>query len=358
MPANLSPEYRQAEEKYRQAQSTDERLAALQDMLRGIPKHKGTEKMQADIKRRLARLRQEKRQPKKTGGARQKPVYLVDHQGAGRICLIGPPNAGKSHLVHCLTNAQPEVADYPFTTSLPQPGMMIFENVQVQLLDMPPLHPDMSPPWLGEVIKSADALALVIDLASDEVLTDLEMQMEMLKAMGIRLVPGIGAGEIEGLIIPGEFEVESPEEEPGDLFDEEGNLRGRPQPALIVANKVDDPDAGIRLDMMLEMYQGLPVIPVSASDGQGISGLRELLWNLLGMIRVFTRAPGKDVDLGAPFTLERGSTVLDAAAAVHKDFADRFRYARAWGKGTFEGQRVSGSHVLHDGDIIEIHISS
>ncbi len=360
VPANLSPEYRIAEEQYRQAHSTDDKLAALNEMLRAIPKHKGTEKMQADIKRRLARLREEKKQPRKSGGVRQKPVYLVERQGAGRVCLLGAPSTGKSQLLRALTNAQPEVAEYPFTTTLPQPGMLIHDNVQVQLLDLPPLHPDMSPPWLQEVIKGADALILLADLANDALLTDMELVTAMLGRMGVTPVPGVGLqADAPDLILPPGLEVgpSHDADDPQDLFDADGNLRGRPQPALLVATKLDAPDAEVRLEMLLQLHNSLPVLPVSAVTGQGMEQLRRLAWGILGMIRIYTRAPGKSPDLTAPFTLDAGSTVLEAAAAVHKELAERFRYARAWGANTFEGQRVSGSHVLADGDIIEIHSS-
>ena len=347
MPANLTADYRAAEEKYRQASTTEEKMVALQEMLRAIPKHKGTEKMQGDIKKRIAKLRQAKSQPR-GGAARQKPVYMVDRQGAGRISLLGAPNSGKSRLLRAISAAEPEVASYPFTTSLPQPGMVVYENVQFQVLDLPPLHPDMSPPWLGEIIKSSDALVVVFDLASDDLLEDSEMLAEMLRRLSVVLIRPPGADGAQ----------EVAEEEPDSLFDEEGNLKGRPQRALAVANKIDAPDSEVRLELLREVGPDLPILTVSAETGQGVQELKENLWRLLDQIRVYSRAPGKDPNFDEPFTVSRGSTVIDAAAVIHKDFAEKFRYAKAWGKNTFDAQRVSGDHVLEDGDVIEIHIDS
>ena len=136
MPANLTPEYLAAEEEFKSAQSHEEKIAALERMLSTVPKHKGTEKLQADIKRRLSR---ERKEGHKKGGARTVPFWLVKKEGAGQVALIGPPNAGKSSLLAALTNARPEVADYPFTTHAPTPGMMAYENIQVQLIDLPPV---------------------------------------------------------------------------------------------------------------------------------------------------------------------------------------------------------------------------
>ena|SRR5215471_6222501 len=161
MPANLTPEYLAAEREYKSAQTHVEKIEALERMLARLPKHKGTEKLQADLKRRLSQARKESQ---KKGGAHTVPFWVVEREGAGQVALIGPPNSGKSKLLCALTHARPEVADYPFTTRLPTPGMMTFENVQIQLVDLPPLAAEFMEPWLPRVIRAAHAAVLVLNL--------------------------------------------------------------------------------------------------------------------------------------------------------------------------------------------------
>ncbi len=322
MPANLTPEYLEAESRYRAAATPEDKLAALEQMLATIPKHKGTEKMQADIKRRIAKLRSQMQQ--RRPAARSRPLYHVEREGAGQVVLVGPPNAGKSTLLRALTNASPEVAPYPFTTRVPLPGMMTFENVQVQLVDLPAVSVEFDVGWLYGIIRSADAAALVVDLGTDEVLTQIDQVRELLARARLRL-------------------VREPRQ-PGELR------------ALVAANKLDAPGAASRLALVEELLEGaLPVIPVSAEQGTGLETLRRALFDLLGVIRVYSKPPGRKADTSAPFILRRGATVLDAARAIHKDLAERLRYARLWGRNEFSGQMVSRHHVLEDGDIIEIH---
>ncbi len=174
MPANLSPQYQAAEERYRAAESIEEKIEALRDMLATIPKHKGTEKLQADIKRRLSKAIEDQEHGKKSGGRRQDPGH-IPREGAGQIALIGPPNTGKSSILACLTHAHPEVADYPFTTHAPLPGMMPFEDVQVQLVDTPPLAGEPFDAVLINIARNADAILLVLDPADPEALDHPEL---------------------------------------------------------------------------------------------------------------------------------------------------------------------------------------
>jgi len=323
MPANLTPEYMAADKKFKAAATPRDKLAALEEMLATIPKHKGTEKMQADLKRRIAKLRNEVQQRKK-GAARGKPFYQIDKEGAGQIVLIGGPNAGKSMLLAALTNAEPEVADYPFTTRAPQPGMCAYENVQFQMVDLPPIAPEFAEGWLYGIIRTADAAVIVVDLAADDLLSDTSAVLDQLGAANIRLVPGAPD-------VPGE------------------------KRAFAVANKLDVHGAGDRLAMLREFLGQLPVLPVSAVAGTGLDSLREQMFELLDVIRVYSKPPGKKVDLSAPFILRRGATVLDAADAIHKDFVAKLKYARLWGGETYQGQMVGRDHVLKDGDILELH---
>ncbi len=324
MPANLTPDYMAADKKFKSATTPHDRLAALEEMLATIPKHKGTEKMQADLKRRIAKLRTEVQQRKK-GAARGKPFYQIDKEGAGQVVLVGGPNVGKSLLLAALTNAEPEVADYPFTTRQPQPGMSNFENVQIQLVDLPPVTPEFAEGWLFGIIRSADAVLLVVDLSTDDLLSDTDAVREQLAAAGITLVAQRSAK-------PGEKRT------------------------VVVANKLDARGAAGRLVLLREYTADrLPVLPVSAAAGTGLDGLRAETFALLDVIRVYSKPPGKKIDLTAPFILKRGATVLDAAEAIHKDFVAKFKYARLWGKDAYQGQMVGRDHVLRDGDILELH---
>ncbi|MFP4201275.1 MAG: TGS domain-containing protein [Clostridia bacterium] len=342
MPANLSADYMEAEQRWRRASDPGERLAALQDMLSTIPKHKGTEKMQGDIKRRIAKLR-DQMESKKGSGGRKKPAWVVDRQGAGQILIAGPPNSGKSALVASLTNAEPEIADYPFSTTLPHPAMMeTAAGVQIQLVDLPPLHVEMSPPWLAELFRTTDAVVLMLDLSDDDLLTKTEAAFDYLDDRNI--VP----------------EYARVSEGTDELAGSDDPAEGYLHPTLVVGSKADDEGAGVRLELLREMWQDagyprLPFLPISIYDTGSLEKLRNTLWVVLDKIRVYTRPPGRDPELSTPFVLARGSTVVDLAYAIHKDVGAAFRYARAWGKDTFDAQKVGRDYVLTDGDILEIH---
>ncbi|MBI2200972.1 MAG: TGS domain-containing protein [Armatimonadetes bacterium] len=321
MPANLTPDYLAADKKFKAAATPQDKLAALEEMLATIPKHKGTEKMQADLKRRIAKLRDEMQRRK--GAARGKPFYHVDKEGAGQVVLIGAPNVGKSMLLRALSHAEPEVADYPFTTRVPLPGMVEFEDVQVQLVDLPPITVEFREGWLYGIIRTADVAALVVDLSSEDLLSQTETVLSLLSEANIRLVRSPG--------------------QPGE------------KRAVVIANKLDVLGAGGRLERFREFIGELAVIPVSAAAGTGLDGLRQVMFDLLHVIRVYSKPPGKKADRGTPFILKRGATVLDAAEAIHKDFVEKLKYARLWGREHYQGQMVGRDHVLEDGDIIEIH---
>ena len=168
MPANLTPEYRRAEKEFRAAKTPHGKLACLEHMLRVMPKHKGTDHMQADLKRRISRLREQNEH--KSGKAKRAPVSKVEKEGAGQIVLLGAPNSGKSQLLAALSNAHVNVADYPFSTHLPQPGMMHFEDVQIQLVDTPPVTADYMEMWMPDTVRRADRALLVVDLGNDTLL--------------------------------------------------------------------------------------------------------------------------------------------------------------------------------------------
>ncbi len=329
MPANLTPQYREAEAKYRAAVTTEEKLAALDEMMAVIPKHKGTEKMRADIKRRIAKLKQ---RDKSSGSAKRGLEVHIDKEGAGQVAIAGPPNSGKSLIVGRLTAAEPEVADYPFTTRRPMPGMMEYQDILIQLVDMPPIAAEATDGWVLALARSADVVAVVIDLAEGAMVDDIEMIRAELERSKVLLVS------------PGE-------EMPSSL--PVGTVVRR---AIIVGNKVDLPGAADNLEILKELYDiDLPIVPVSAKTGEGLEQLKSRLFSLLDIVRVYTKIPGKQADLNTPFVFQRGSTVADLAAAVHKDVAHRLRFARAWGKNKPDGAMMGRDQELEDKDIVELH---
>lgn len=329
MPANLTPDYLAAEQRFREAVTLEDKLDALEEMLATIPKHKGTEKMQADIKRRMARIRAEL--ASRPQAARRRSLYRVERHGAGQVVLAGPPNAGKSRLLGSLSNAAPEVAPYPFTTRFPVAGMMPFENVQVQLVDLPPLARGMTPGEVLGLVRAADAVLLVFDLGDDDLLSQVDEVLGMLQDARITLV---GEGR-------------------SDRF------RKR---ALVVGNKADLPGAMDHLELLEGMcaappggHEPLPVLAISAASGLHLEELRGRIFSLLEKIRVYPKAPGRRVEFDSPLVLPRGSTVLEAAEDLHKDIARNLKYARIWSSRTFDGQMVPRDFVLEEGDVVEFH---
>jgi ribosome-interacting GTPase 1 len=325
MPANLTPQYMAADKKFKAATTAQQRLEALEEMLSSIPKHKGTEKMQADLKRRIAKARQETQRRK--GAARARSFFQVEREGAGQIVLAGVPNSGKSSLVAALSNAEPEVGDYPFTTRVPLTGMVAFEDVQIQLIDLPPISPEMTEGWFYAIIRGADGVLVVVDLADPDILASTQQLFELLAAANVEMVPPTRARSAP-----------------------------REVPAVFVAAKLDAPGAADTLEVFKEFYgDRLPVLPVSARQDVNLAELRRTMLGMLNVIRVYSKKPGKKADMEVPYILKRGTPVLEAAGVVHKDFGQRLRYARLWRRGEIEGQMVGRDTVLEDGDVLELH---
>ncbi len=331
MPANLSPEFKKAEEKYRQATTPEERLLCLEEMLQTIPKHKGTEKMQADLKTRIAKLKKELMSGTKAG-ARRGDWFHVEKQGAGQAVVFGSPNAGKSALVNRLTGLRTEVAAYPYTTTAPAAGMMPFEDIQIQLVDTPPVAPD-SPPWLFHILRTSDVLLWLLDLSDDALLERFDETRGLLLA--------------NRLIRPPEVKADEPT--PGPL--------GLTKRGLLLGTKSDDPQAQDRLLILRELIADTPVLLVSVETNAGLEELKRRVFELLGILRVYTKRPGKPPDLDDPVVLPIGATVTDAAYHLHKDFAQNLQFARLWNQSGLDGLRVERSHVLQDKDIVEFHIN-
>ncbi len=329
MPANLTPQYIEAERKFRAAKTPQEKIKFLEEMMATIPKHKGTEKMQALLKTKMAKLRAALEA--RPGAARHGPGFHVEKSGAGQVIVIGPPNSGKSCLIAALTGAHPEVGDYPYTTRLPAPYMMKFENVKIQLVDTPPLSAEDTETELVELIKTADRVLLVLDLADQETASVLETLLARLKEKRLELAP-------DNTCIP---------QEPGRFV----------KKTLVAANKCDLPQADENIAFLREYFSDkMSFLTVSAAQGAGLEELRKKLFLLLDVIRVYSKIPGKKADLNDPFALKKGSAVMDMARAVHKDFVEKFKYARIWRKNSLQGQMVNRDFVLKEEDIVELRI--
>jgi ribosome-interacting GTPase 1 len=326
MPANLTPVYKEAEAKFRSAVTPEEKISCLEEMLRVIPKHKGTDKLQADLRSRLSRL---KREPKKKGPTKGFS-HKVPTEGAGQVVLLGPPNGGKSSLVATLTHAKPEVASYPMTTRDTSPGMMPYEDIAIQLVDMPPLCEEHVEPWLYDVARGGDMAWLVVSI--EHPIVGYELVTELLDGKGIGLYPP---------------KAETPTDaRPGWLF----------KKTLLVVTGMDLEGAAGDLEAFQELYEtDLPIVPVSTADGAGLDELGQQTFEALDIMRIYTKQPGKEVDRERPFTLPKGSSVGELARVIHKDVADSLKFARLWGASVFDGQSVKAAHVLEEGDVAEIH---
>ncbi len=324
MPANLPPQYFEAEKKFRLAKEPADKIIALEEMLAIMPKHKGTDKLRAELRGRIAKLSQTL--GKKAAGHRASMV--IEREGAAQVAVIGLPNAGKSQLVASITNASPAVAEYPFTTHQATPGMMAFENIQIQLIDTPPLVPQAIEFWLPHTLRRADALLIVVDL-SNAPLAQMESLIAQLAEMRISL--GIETAQEEMILSQ--------------------------KKALIIGNKLDLENAGDNYTALRNKYgEQLPLIAISARDGNGLEELKSKVYQMLYIIRVYTKTPGQKPDFNDPIILEKGSRLEDAAAQVHKDFAAKLKYARIWGSGKHDGIMVKRDHILQDGDVIELHL--
>jgi len=339
MPANLSPEYKAAESSFRRARDPRERLDWLREMLRTIPKHKGTDHMQADIKHRIKELSEVVEGPRKGGAARSGPALVIRPEGAGQFALIGPPNSGKSSLHATLTGSNAHVGPYPFTTQYPQPGMMSYEDVQFEIVDLPAISPEHPLNWIANTLQTADGCLLVVALGDAACVEEVQAARAVLLAKRVILTehwPALPGGDVKA------------------YDDDPFAIR---LPTLLLVNKSE----GIAdIDAELAAFRELtglryPALSVSALTGWGLNEIGPWLFRNLGVVRVYTKTPGRPADRQRPFTLRRSQTVEDIARLVHKDVAHSLRYARVWGKSGFDGQQVGREHQLEDGDIVELH---
>ncbi len=183
MTANLTPQFRKAETRHREADTPEEKLAALEEMWRELPKHKSSEKLQADLKKKLSAARKDVQHGGKKAPVKVDPFY-VPKSGAGQIALLGTPNVGKSSIVGGLTSASVKIAEYPFSTAMPIPGMLSYEDIRMQLIDTPPVTAEHVPPGFPGLWRSADALVVVVDLATDSLLDDAEKCRQRIQPSG------------------------------------------------------------------------------------------------------------------------------------------------------------------------------
>ncbi len=329
MPANLTQQYLKAEAAYRRASTPDEELECLQLMLRELPKHKGTDKLQAELKQKISKARKETEQSKAKG---KRASIRIPRQGAGRAVLIGGPNAGKSQLLRSLTRATPEVASYPFTTREPIPGMMPWQDVMVQLIDTPPITADGLDPVTQGLMRGADLVLLLVDLGSDDGIEQLREVVDHLGQTKTRLA--------------------------NESYLDENDIGVSYTHALLVLNKIDDPEAADRLELLHEFCAlDLQEFRISAEQGTGLEELRDAVYQAMDVVRVYTKLPtSKEPDYDRPFTIHRGGTLLEIAELIHKDVAKNLKHARVWGSAVHDGTTVKSDYILHDKDVVEVHV--
>jgi ribosome-interacting GTPase 1 len=330
MPANLTPQYFEAEKRYREAKTSHEKLHALKQMYAVMPKHKGTDKLQADIKRRISKLNEEIQHGPKAAGRRH--TDYIRREGAGQVVLIGPPNAGKSSIVTALTHAEPEVAPYPFTTKKPVPAMMPYKDIQIQLVDMPPITEGYYEGWFSNIVRSSDLVLLIVGIDDLDPDGDVQTVLSQFEGSGV------------------EFTGQDVAEE--DVPD----YRTVNKKTILVLNKIDLGGAGIASDLLRPVIGDMPIHRLSCTIGEGIEELRQMIYDALSIVRVYTKIPGKKPDMSKPYVVKRGTTILEIAAQIHKDFRDNLKFARVWGHAKYEGQPVEKGYLLEDGDIIELHM--
>jgi len=329
MPANLPPEYHKIEAELRTAKTPEEKIDIYERLIRVIPHHKGTDKLIAMYRQKIAKAREEGE--RRASMARHAPTHKIERSGAGQIVMAGPPNSGKSSLVRALTGADVEVAEYPFTTRSPAPFMMPFENVKVQLIDTPPVTGELTETWFPEMVKMADAVMLVADLTDPDAAATIEGIVGRLKERRVELL------RADADIPPPYYP-----------------FRKR---TVLAANKIDAEGAPRAFEDLGMLLEGpFERLAVSATDGRGLETLRRAVFGLLRVVRVYSKIPGKKPEKDSPFTLRIGSTVMEMAKAVHKDFSEKLQYARVWNAAGLDGLRVNRDYVLADEDVVELHI--
>lgn len=331
MAVNQSPMYNKAEERYRSAASPEERLAALEEMLRLVPKHKASEKLQAQLKQKIKAAREDGQKAQRPAAGGRDP-FAVPKQGAGQVVLFGAPNVGKSSIVGARTGAKVEIAEFPFSTHTAVPGMACHEDVPIQLVDLPPVMESHAQPGMMNLLRTTDVILLVVDLSAIDLLDQYQQPLDLL---GERNLRPISASVLE--------------------FDEDESA-ALPKRTLVAANKCDTDGAADNFEGLKEICgENLKILPVSAKTHEGLDAMMAALFEMLNVIRVYAKKPGKPIDYEAPFILPKGGCVQDLAYHVHRELAESLKTARVWGAGVHDGQQVHHSHVLADKSVVELH---
>ena len=383
MPANLTAEAKSKWNKVVLAKNPEEKLQALQEFLSSIPKHKGNERLRAQVKRKIALLKvelEERKQIRKS----VKPYYFIDKEGvAAQIVILGLTNVGKSSLLSSLTNAAPEVNSRPYTTIEPIPGVMHVKDMRFQLIEAPALTPNSSNSMQLNLARKADGLILMVDALSNPcdqlkiLLKELEkarLSIEKSKSKievdknvrgGLQIavfgkLNGCTIEDVKKLVLSygvrkgvikiyGETSLEEIEEHLLELSNEY-------KPAIIVVNKVENEDLKNGLVELKSLINNAPIITVSCLLKKGLEEIGEALIKKLEIIRVYTKEPNEKEASKEPVILKEGATIGDLAKEIHSELYKNFKYAKVWGPSSkFPGEKVGLNHLLKDGDIVEIH---
>jgi len=369
--------------------SPQEKIRLMREFLSLVPKHKGTSKLVANVKRRIAELERELERSKarrKGGGG----GFAIPKEGAGQIVILGPPNVGKSSLLVSTTNAKPEISPLPFTTQKPIPGMLQFEDIQFQLVEAPAIVEGASEGRMGGtqilgLARNADGLIVMVDLSNDPI-GQLSMVLSELDKAGILVKKPEGEVEIirrpygagiqiinHGVLVYctygdvkdllASYRITSALVKISgkvSLDDIEASLFSNSvyKPTVIIANKSDLPGAKANI-AQLKGYleeQGLPFLIASCLRNEGLRDLGKIIFNMLGIIRVYTKEPSSKEPSKKPLVVKEGTEVIEVAKRLHTEMYKGFKYARVWGPSAkYPGERVGSNHVLMDGDVVEIH---
>ena len=320
MVANLPPHYHTKEAELKTAKTPEEKINILLEMMAIMPKHKGTEKLQKEIKSKIAKLRKEASEKKII--SRGSVVPIIEKEGAGQVIIAGPPNAGKSSVLASMTKAKPEIADYPFTTKIPQPGMFEYQDVHIQMVDTPALSPGTVENWLWDIIRKSDMLMIILDLADNSILEKMDEIISLFEQSKIKQT--------------GQWAFS--------------------KKILWVGNKIDIPGWNEIKNILCEFYPiDKNLLTISAQNLLNMDALGEAVFKTLEIVRVHTKAPGKPPEIKNPYTISKGSTLQDLAKSIHKDMVKSFRYARVWKQKVGNPIIAGRDYILEDRDIVEIH---
>jgi ribosome-interacting GTPase 1 len=326
MPANLTPVYLKADKWFKEATTDEERILALEEMMRVIPKHKGTDHMRAELRKKYSALKESAEKKKKASHGLD--IFHIPKSGAGQAALLGLPNSGKSAIVSAVTHAKAQVADFPFTTSIPLPGMAQFEDIKIEIVDMPPITADYAPAGIVNTFRNCDLIGVVIDLSSD-IGRQVKVCFDFLESK--RLMPDLN----------------------NPILDESGKSLARK--SFIIATKKDSALSDAIDILKKQLTRPIEITAISVNDRTSLDKMLADIFRLLDIVRVYAKKPGHEPDMKDPFVLPKGSNVMDLSRSIHKELAEKLKTARCWGSGVHDGQNVHKTHILNDKDIIELH---